>query len=124
MGSPGSPPILGAVVGHAGRGRTGLQASARQASMGHSNASRLHCKESKIFTYSSAAENERPVLWGRLSVPQYKGEPGCTLLSDRPQWDTRVLGVYIAKKAKYLHSSAAENERREEKMQILQGRFK
>jgi hypothetical protein len=31
---------------------------------------------------------------------------------------------YIAKKAKFLHSLAAENERRAEKMRILQVRLK
>jgi hypothetical protein len=65
-----------------------------------------------------------PRSLGRLSVPHDEAEQGCNLLLDRPRWDTRVSGGNIAKKAKYLHSSAAEKEHREEKMQILQARFK
>jgi hypothetical protein len=44
------PPSMEVVVGHTVRERTGLQISVGQASMGHSSASRLHRKESKIIT--------------------------------------------------------------------------
>jgi hypothetical protein len=65
-----------------------------------------------------------PYLWGRLSVTLKEGKQGCILVSDRPRWHTRVPFGYIAKIAKYLHSLFAENERRDEKMRILQVRLK
>jgi hypothetical protein len=65
-----------------------------------------------------------PPILGQLSVALNEGEQGCTLVSDRVRWDTKMPVGYIANKSKYLHTSAAEIERREEKMRILQARFK
>jgi hypothetical protein len=59
-----------------------------------------------------------------LSVALYEGEQDFIIVLDRPRWDTHVPVGYIAKKAKYLHSLAAENKIREEKMRILLVRFK
>ena len=93
--------------------------------MGHLSVRRLHPKKEKYF--SSAAEKERceeimrillviikevcPLLCGWLMVALNKGEQGYTLMFDRPRWNTRVPGGFIAKKVKYLHSYAAEKER-------------
>jgi hypothetical protein len=48
------PPSLGAVLGRAEQGRTGLHYDVRMALMGHSSARRLHRKERIIFTYFSS----------------------------------------------------------------------